>query len=80
MVEGGPATAKAFLEARVVDRAILVRAPIEFEMPVPAEMDENTLKRAGLQMIGTTEMGGDTVEYWTKNGSPWPAEELRVWP
>ena len=80
MVEGGPATAKAFLEARVVDRAILVRAPIEFEIPVPAEMDKDTLKRAGLQMIGTTEMGGDTVEYWTKNGSPWPAEELRVWP
>ena len=80
MVEGGPATARSFLEARAVDRAILVRAPIEFEIPVPAEMDENTLKRAGLQLIGTTTMGDDTVEYYTKDGEPWPSDELSLWP
>lgn len=80
MVEGGPATAQSFLEARAVDRAILVRAPIVFEIPVPAEMDENTLKRAGLQLIGTTTMGDDTVEYYTKDGEPWPSEELSMWP
>ena len=81
MVEGGPATARSFLEARAVDRAILVRAPIEFEIPVPAEMDENTLKRAGLELIGTATMGGDTVEYYTKDGEPWPSDdELSMWP
>ena len=80
MVEGGPATARAFLEAHVVDRAILVRAPIEFEIPVPAQMDVNTLKSAGLQMIGTAAMGGDNVEYWTRDGLPWPKSELPMWP
>jgi len=80
MVEGGPATARAFLEAHVVDRAILVRAPIEFEIPVPAQMDVNTLKSAGLQMMGTAVMGGDTVEYWTRDGLPWPKSELPMWP
>jgi riboflavin-specific deaminase-like protein len=80
MVEGGPATAREFLEARVVDRAILVRAPIIFDIPVPAEMDENTLARAGLELIGTTKLGGDTIEYWTLNGSPWPNLHLHLWP
>lgn len=80
MVEGGPATARAFLDARLVDRAILVRAPIEFEIPVPAEMDTKAMNRAGLQLIGTSDMGGDTVEYWTRNGSSWPSEELSMWP
>ncbi|KAL7543740.1 hypothetical protein ACHAXR_013052 [Thalassiosira sp. AJA248-18] len=80
MVEGGPATARAFLDARVVDRAILVRAPIEFEIPVPAQMDDNTLKSAGLQMIGNTVMGGDNVEYWTRDGMPWPNSDLPMWP
>lgn len=80
MVEGGPATARAFLNAHAVDRAILVRAPIEFEIPVPAEMDECTLESAGLQMIGTSIMGGDSVEYWTRDGEPWPNPELSMWP
>ena len=80
MVEGGPATARSFLEARIVDRAILVRAPIEFQIPVSAEMDANTLKRAGLQLIGTEVMGGDNVEYWTQGGLPWPKSELSMWP
>ena len=77
MVEGGPATARAFLEAGVVDRAILVRAPVQFQIPVPAEMNEETLGIAGLEMIGSGDMGGDTVEYWVRKGSTWPAEE---WP
>ena len=81
MVEGGPATARSFLEARAVDRAILVRAPIVFEIPISAEMDENTLKRAGLELIGTATMGDDTVEYYTKDGEPWPSDdELSMWP
>ncbi|KAL3817047.1 hypothetical protein ACHAXA_002959 [Cyclostephanos tholiformis] len=80
MVEGGPATARAFLEERIVDRAILVRAPMKFDMPVPANMDRNTLTMAGLVMIGTTASGGDTIEHWTLNGSPWPTPQLHQWP
>lgn len=80
MVEGGPATAHAFLDARAVDRAILVRAPLEFEIPVPAKMDEETLKDAGLKMIGTSVMGGDVIEYWTREGLPWPNSKCSMWP
>ncbi|KAL3792420.1 hypothetical protein HJC23_001538 [Cyclotella cryptica] len=80
MVEGGPATARLFLNAKLVDRAILVRAPIQFALPVPAGFDEETLKEAGLTMIGTSMMGGDKVEYWTKAGTEWPASELSLWP
>ena len=39
---------------------------------MPAQMDVNALKSAGLQMIGTAVMGGDNVEYWTRDGLPWP--------
>ncbi len=81
MVEGGPATARAFLKDRVVDRAILVRAPLEFQIPVPAQIDENTMKTAGLNMIGTTEMGGDVVEYWSRDGLQWPNQSnISSWP
>lgn len=81
MVEGGPATARAFLHAGVVDRAILVRAPVEFQIPVPAQMDEDTMKATGLNLIGETEMGGDVVEYWTQEGLEWPnPENLSSWP
>lgn len=80
MVEGGPATARAFLKSGVVDRAILVRAPIEFEKPMPAMMNERTLELAGLEMIGTAVFGSDRVEYWTRNGMVWPNEKLQMWP
>ena len=81
MVEGGPATARAFLKDRVVDRAILVRAPLEFQIPVPAHIDEDTMKTAGLNMIGATEMGGDVIEYWSRDGLQWPNQSnLSSWP
>ena len=80
MVEGGPATARAFLKAGIVDRAILVRAPFKFEKPMPAMMNESTLELAGLQMIGTAVLGGDRIEYWTRNGLAWPDQQLQMWP
>lgn len=80
MVEGGAATARAFLNERAVDRAILVRASVEFQEPKPAQIDEDTLKAAELQMIGTTNMGSDIVEYWSRNELPWPDSTLPMWP
>ncbi|KAL7483665.1 hypothetical protein ACHAW6_011148 [Cyclotella cf. meneghiniana] len=80
MVEGGPTTARLFLNARLVDRAILVRAPIRFQEPLSAGFDEETLKNAGLTFIGKSMMGGDTVEYWTKGGRDWPAPQFFLWP
>lgn len=80
MIEGGPTTARTFLEAKLVDRAILVRAPIEFKAPIPAGFDESKLKEAGLVLIGSSIMGGDTLEYWVRNGIEWPTPELSLWP
>ena len=62
MVEGGPATARAFLQEKLVDRAILIRAPISFREPFPSNMSEQTLDEAGLRLLGISMCDGDTVE------------------
>ena len=80
MVEGGPATAIQFLDSKLVDRAILVRAPIQFKAPIPAGFNKEKLKQAGLVMIGSEIMGGDTVEYWVREGMEWPTKDLTLWP
>lgn len=38
MVEGGPATAREFLASRLIDRAIVIRAPVEFKQPFPSRV------------------------------------------
>ena len=40
MVEGGPETARRFLRAGLVDRAIIVTAPVTFEIPVLSGIGE----------------------------------------
>jgi riboflavin biosynthesis pyrimidine reductase len=40
MVEGGPETARRFLRSGLVDRAIIVTAPVTFEIPVPSGICE----------------------------------------
>jgi riboflavin-specific deaminase-like protein len=80
MVEGGPTTARLFLDDNLIDRAILVRAPIQFKTPIPAGFNEEKLKEAGLVLIGNETMGGDTVEYWVREGMEWPTKDLTSWP
>jgi riboflavin biosynthesis pyrimidine reductase len=80
MVEGGPATALIFLQQETVDRAILIRAPIQFSKPVESKMSMDTLENAGLQLLGTATSDGDVVEYWSRVGVPWPTDELTDWP
>ncbi|KAL7509977.1 hypothetical protein ACHAXN_009294 [Cyclotella atomus] len=80
MVEGGPSTAIQFLDAKLVDRAILIRASVQFKRPIPAGFNEDQLKEAGLTMIGTANMGGDTVEYWVREKMEWPTTDLSSWP
>jgi riboflavin biosynthesis pyrimidine reductase len=81
MVEGGPATAKLFLQEEVVDRVILVRAPLCFREPLDAGISSTVLETAGLQFLGlVTSENVDQIECWSRPGSPWPAEELGDWP
>lgn len=45
LVEGGPTTAKGFLSEELVDRAVIVRAPVDFARPVPSGINRDTLRR-----------------------------------
>jgi hypothetical protein len=84
MVEGGPATAKLFLqdEHELVDRVILVRAPLCFRQPLDAGISGMVLEKAGLQLLGlvVADDNVDQIECWSRLGAPWPTEELGDWP
>ena len=67
MVEGGPQTARYFLEAELVDRAIVVRAPVAFaDKPVPSGITAATLRNAGLSFHSRRDVGGDDTHVWTR--------------
>ena len=83
MVEGGPATAIQFLKEKVVDRAILIRAPVTFIDPVPSGMTDDMLREAGLVRLELEDelmCGDDTVEYWVREGDNWPTPNVADWP
>mmetsp|Transcript_5277 Transcript_5277/g.15553 ORF Transcript_5277/g.15553 Transcript_5277/m.15553 type:complete len:241 (+) Transcript_5277:88-810(+) len=76
MVEGGPATARHFLKAKLVDRAVVVRAPAIFaDEPVPSGIDAATLRDAGLAFAGRRDVGGDDTHVWTRGGE----SDAAVW-
>jgi hypothetical protein len=65
----------------MIDRAILIRASVTFQEPLASNMSDESLKAAGLQKIHQQTDGyGDTVEYWSKSGCPWPCEDVIAWP
>ena len=88
MVEGGAATALSFLRAGVVDRAIIVKASVQFQEPLDSKINENILEHdGGLKMLGTSDdkgdmFGGDSLMYWVRDGRKemWPADNLTEWP
>ena len=80
MVEGGPATAIPFLEGKVIDRAIIIRAPVTFIEPVVSNMNDDMLTEAGLVLLDEKDVGGDMVEYWVREGMDWPTVSVADWP
>ena len=67
MVEGGPQTARYFLSAGLVDRAIVVRAPVAFaDEPVPSGITAATLRSAGLSFHSRRDVSGDDTHIWTR--------------
>lgn len=71
MVEGGPFTARAFLDAGLVDRAIIVRAPMAFSGdPVPSGIDAAALAAAGLAFHSRRDLDGDDVQTWCRGATP----------
>ena len=57
-----------------------------FRKPMPSGLGTEEEKKellqdaAGLVLLGSIPLGTDTVECWTRPGTPWPAEELQDWP
>ena len=80
MVEGGVATAKSFLQAGVVDRAIVVTAPIKFQQPLLSNMNDEILQTSGLNLVASSMQGVDEVEYWSRPNLQWPADPPCAWP
>eukprot|EP00978_Attheya_sp_CCMP212_P013692 scaffold34398_cov51-Attheya_sp.AAC.7 len=81
MVEGGPVTALGFLADGLVDRAIIIQAPLTFKEPVASNISESVLTNAGLALMGSyVNDGGDTVQIWSRPNLPWPTDNLTNWP
>lgn len=83
MVEGGPATARSFLDEKLVDRAILVHADMLFQNPAPSNLSSKDFENAGLELIRTAPLGDDRVEYWCRPGLEWPDSQddnIEFWP
>ena len=80
MVEGGPSTAHGFLRAGLVDRAILVHAPLTFQEPLDAGLSDDVMRRYGQERLGDSVCGTDTLVYWSRPGLAWPTKELADWP
>jgi len=92
MVEGGPTTARQFLQDHLVDRAIIIYAPIHFREPAPSHLTSKDFVAAGLELIHIQQEGAgdsndddfdndndknvDRIEYWSRPGLPWPESEL----
>jgi len=80
MVEGGPLTTRLFLAHKLIDRALIVKAPICFKEPLHSGLSDELFEGAGLQKLGTRTSGVDTIEYWSRADLPWPADQLSSWP
>jgi len=64
LVEGGPATIRGFLSARLVDEFFLVKANLTHSQPVPSEINSQDLIDAGLIKVGSLAWGEEEVEHW----------------
>lgn len=78
MVEGGPSTARLFLP--LLDRIVLVRAPLCFNEPLNSGISSQILKDHGFVCLGETQTGIDTVECWSRSHVAWPTASLSSWP
>lgn len=73
LIEGGPHVWQAFLSAGLVDRAILIQAPVELGEGPECGITTAALSEAGIECIGTTRWDGDAVSLHTRADLTWPA-------
>ena len=67
LVEGGPATVHRFLEAGLVDEVFLVHSDVVHQSPVPSNLDELVLSKAGLSIHEELVWGEERVEHYLRN-------------
>jgi riboflavin biosynthesis pyrimidine reductase len=80
MVEGGPITAHLFLRAKLIDRCIVVHAPITFPDPILANITNDVLESSKLKLLGSIPSGHDLMECYSRPDIPWPSSDLQDWP
>ena len=51
MLEGRPLTNLAFLEEKMMDRAIIIRSPDDFRMPLVSGIFDGILEKSGLTKL-----------------------------
>ena len=67
LVEGGARAAAAFLDAGLVDRLLLYRAPTEFGEGIPAFRDRRPGRRPeGWRLADRRQLGSDTLEVYER--------------
>jgi len=77
MVEGGAETARRFLAAGLIDRAIIIQTENEFSKPLFLGIESEHLIEKGLTISAEVKWGGDQVELWSRRELPWPSID---WP
>ena len=77
LIEGGPIVWKHFLDEKLVDRAIIIRSSAVLGDGPNSGLDDTVLCNSGLNMIGETDWGGDSVTLWTRANLSWPSQD---WP
>lgn len=87
LVEGGLQTARSFLEQKLVDRALLIRAvQVEFLKPgLTWTSPEHDLRQAGLVLFEEEGVDPfwssvDQLQAWVRPSEHWPGESLALWP
>ena len=66
LVEGGPTTIHAFLEAGLVDEFFLVQSTVEHAEPVDAGINAELLSNAGLLRFDDEQWGDEIVQHWSR--------------
>ncbi len=77
LIEGGPETARRFLDCELIDRAIIIRTDAEFKEPVHLGITSEDLVQTNLIKIREENWGEDSAELWSRKEMAWPSQS---WP
>jgi diaminohydroxyphosphoribosylaminopyrimidine deaminase/5-amino-6-(5-phosphoribosylamino)uracil reductase len=76
LIEGGAKVWKSFIEANLVDRVVLIQAPVILGEGPTLGFDSTHLEKAGLNLDHSFKCGQDSVEAWSIPELGWPSTDL----